>query len=80
MRATELSEAINRQMDGRFELLLSAIESLAPQQRKVFELAKLDDRSHEEIRTETGLSINSIKHYAARAKALLIRALTGREP
>ena len=53
-----------------------AIEALAPQQKKIFELSRFRQKSYADIADELGISINSVKTQMSRALQKLRSALS----
>lgn len=56
-------------------LLHNAIERLPQQKKKVFQLFRFEGKSHEEIATITGISIQSVKDYLKQCTAMLKKYL-----
>jgi RNA polymerase sigma-70 factor (ECF subfamily) len=56
-------------------MLQKASATLSEQQRKVFEMSRLEGKKHEQIATEMGLSKETVKKYLANALEKLHRYL-----
>ncbi len=53
--------------EGRYQLLMKAIDSLSPQKKRVFTLCKLEGKTYEEAALELNISKYTIKEYLSAA-------------
>ncbi len=64
---TDLSEEPADEEDERFAQISRAIDRLPPQQKKIFEMAKLKGLSHEKISQELNLSPSTVNNHITAA-------------
>lgn len=53
------------------QALYQAVDKLPPQRKRVFSMIKLEGKKYEEVATELGLSLSTVKDHMAKAMAFL---------
>jgi RNA polymerase sigma-70 factor (family 1) len=73
--ATENYSHIEEELHGKeFETLLhKALDTLSPQQKKVYQLCSLEGRSYKEAGIQLGISSSTVKEHLAKAKLTIRR-------
>lgn len=67
-----LDQLLQREFDARYT---AAIESLPPQSARVYVMHRYDQKKYEEIATELGITVNTVKYHITTAHRLLIEHL-----
>lgn len=63
-----LGKLLDKELEGE---IMKAISRLPDECRRVFQLSRFEDKKYDEIASELGVSVNTVKYHIKRALALL---------